>query len=59
MPAAPTPASVDGGMMAAAAAYLGLVAPVGFAMLLGVVGVDMLIDFCPELGGWLLGMNSK
>ena len=31
-------------------AYIGLLAPVGYAMLLGVVLVDMLIDFSPETG---------
>lgn len=31
-------------------AYVGLLAPVGYAMLLGVVLVDMLIDFSPETG---------
>lgn len=32
------------------AAYVGLLAPIGYAMLLGVVLVDMLIDFSPETG---------
>lgn len=40
------PGAVDAG--AVAAAYVGLLAPIGYAMLLGVVLVDMIIDFSPE-----------